>query len=117
MVRDDSSGGTGCDDAGLLVGSKTLDSLKVSLESGKEKPQLDAMKKLIGHIAKGRDASSLFPSVVKLVASPAPELKKLVYFYLERYAQEQQELALLSISTFQRGLTDHNQLIRGCALR
>ena len=65
----------------------------------------------------GRDASCLFPSVVKLVASSSPELKKLVYVYLERYAQEQQELALLSISTFQRGLTDHNQLIRGCALR
>ena len=51
-MRDDSSGGTG-DDAGLLVGSKTLESLKNSLESGKDKPQLDAMKKVIGHIAKG----------------------------------------------------------------
>ena len=58
----------------------------------------------------GRDASALFPSIVKLVASSKPELKKLVYVYLERYAQEQQELALLSISTFQRGLKDHNQV-------
>ena len=52
----------------------------------------------------------LFPSIVKLVASPKPDLKKLVYVYLERYAEEQQELALLSISTFQRGLKDHNQV-------
>ena len=52
----------------------------------------------------------LFPSIVKLVASSKPELKKLVYVYLERYAEEQQDLALLSISTFQRGLKDHNQV-------
>lgn len=31
-------------------------------------------------------------------------MKKLVYVYLVRYAEEQQDLALLSISTFQRGL-------------
>lgn len=51
-MRDDSSAGTG-DDAGLLVGSKTLETLKNALESGKEKAELDAMKKIIGHIAKG----------------------------------------------------------------
>jgi vesicle coat complex subunit len=32
------------------------------------------------------------------------EIKKLVYVYLMRYAEEQQDLALLSIATFQRGL-------------
>lgn len=32
------------------------------------------------------------------------QLKKLVYVYLVRYAEEQQDLALLSISTFQRAL-------------
>lgn len=32
------------------------------------------------------------------------QVKKLVYVYLVRYAEEQQDLALLSISTFQRGL-------------
>ena len=66
--------------------------------------------KLVKNSFLGRDASALFPSIVKLVASSKPELKKLVYVYLERYAQEQQELALLSISTFQRGLKDHNQV-------
>ncbi|XP_053768559.1 AP-3 complex subunit beta-2 isoform X4 [Desmodus rotundus] len=45
------------------------------------------------------------------------EVKKLVYVYLVRYAEEQQDLALLSISTFQRGLKDPNQLIRASALR
>lgn len=44
-------------------------------------------------------------------------MKKLVYVYLVRYAEEQQDLALLSISTFQRALKDPNQLIRASALR
>ena len=55
-------------------------------------------------IAKGKDASGLFPAVVKNVACKNIEVKKLVYVYLERYAEEQQDLALLSIATFQRGL-------------
>lgn len=40
-----------------------------------------------------------------------------MYVYLMRYAEEQQDLALLSISTFQRALKDPNQLIRASALR
>ncbi len=55
-------------------------------------------------IAKGKDASDLFPAVVKNVVSKNMEVKKLVYVYLMRYAEEQQDLALLSIATFQRGL-------------
>ena len=49
--------------------------------------------------------------------SSLPQIKKLVYVYLVRYAEEQQDLALLSISTFQKALKDPNQLIRGSALR
>ena len=55
-------------------------------------------------VAKGKDASDLFPAVVKNVVSKNIEIKKLVYVYLVRYAEEQQDLALLSISTFQRAL-------------
>lgn len=68
-------------------------------------------------VAKGRDASELFPAVVKNVVSKNIEVKKLVYVYLVRYAEDQQDLALLSISTFQRALKDPNQLIRASALR
>lgn len=55
--------------------------------------------------------------MVKNVVSKNIEVKKLVYVYLVRYAEEQQDLALLSISTFQRALKDPNQLIRASALR
>uniref|UniRef100_A0A8C9YKS0 AP-3 complex subunit beta n=1 Tax=Sander lucioperca TaxID=283035 RepID=A0A8C9YKS0_SANLU len=91
--------------------------LKEMLESNKDSLKLEAMKRVVGLIAKGKNASELFPAVVKNVASKNIELKKLVYVYLVRYAEEQQDLALLSISTFQRALKDPNQFIRGSALR
>ncbi|KAM7147788.1 AP-3 complex subunit beta-1 isoform 1-T1 [Molossus nigricans] len=96
---------------------KKNEDLKQMLESNKDSAKLDAMKRIVGMIAKGRNASELFPAVVKNVASKNIEIKKLVYVYLVRYAEEQQDLALLSISTFQRALKDPNQLIRASALR
>jgi AP-3 complex subunit beta len=74
------------------------------LDSNKENLKLEAMKRIVGMIAKGKNASDLFPAVVKNVVSKNVEIKKLVYVYLMRYAEEQQDLALLSISTFQRAL-------------
>ena len=78
--------------------------LREMLDSSKDSLKLDAMKRIIAMMAKGRDVSDLFPAVVKNVASKNIEVKKLVYVYLTRYAEEQQDLALLSISTFQRAL-------------
>ena len=51
-MRDGSSTGT-VDDAALLAGSKKLDDLRNALEGNKETAQIDAMKKVIGFIAKG----------------------------------------------------------------
>merc|ERR1711899_22434 len=96
---------------------KKHDDLRAMLDSSKESLKLEAMKRIIGMIARGRDASDLFPAVVKNVVSKNIEIKKLVYVYLTRYAEEQPDLALLSISTFQRALKDPNQLIRASALR
>ncbi|XP_029431280.1 LOW QUALITY PROTEIN: AP-3 complex subunit beta-1 [Rhinatrema bivittatum] len=96
---------------------KKNEDLKQMLESNKDSAKLDAMKRIVGWFAKGKNASELFPAVVKNVASKNIEIKKLVYVYLVRYAEEQQDLALLSISTFQRALKDPNQLIRASALR
>nr|XP_056704167.1 AP-3 complex subunit beta-1 [Euleptes europaea] len=97
--------------------TKKNEDLKQMLESSKDSAKLDAMKRIVGMIARGKNASELFPAVVKNVASKNIEIKKLVYVYLMRYAEEQQDLALLSISTFQRALKDPNQLIRASALR
>ncbi|XP_048583521.1 AP-3 complex subunit beta-2 isoform X2 [Nematostella vectensis] len=96
---------------------KRHDDLKAMLDGPKDNHKLDAMKRIISNMATGRDMSELFPAVVKNVVSKNVEVKKLVYVYLVRYAEEQQDLALLSISTFQKALKDPNQLIRASALR
>ncbi|KAI1283815.1 AP-3 complex subunit beta-2 [Halotydeus destructor] len=97
------------------------DDLKQMLESSKDGLKSEAMKRLVVMMAKGRSsdaaARELFPSVVKNVVTKNAELKKLVYLYLTRYAEQEPDLALLSISSFQRSLKDPNPLIRGCALR
>ncbi|KAM4710029.1 AP-3 complex subunit beta-1 isoform 2-T2 [Discoglossus pictus] len=112
--------GGGTTPAGLGLFSSDLkknEDLKQMLESNKDSAKLEAMKRIVGMISTGKNASELFPAVVKNVASKNLEIKKLVYVYLVRYAEEQQDLALLSISTFQRALKDPNQLIRASALR
>ncbi|KAH9491057.1 AP-3 complex subunit beta-2 [Dermatophagoides farinae] len=94
--------------------------LKQMLENSKELLKLEAMKRIITMVAKGRSAESareLFPHVVKNVVTKNTELKKLVYLYLTRYAEQEQDLALLSIATFQHALKDPNPLIRGSAIR
>ncbi|XP_076101294.1 AP-3 complex subunit beta-2-like isoform X3 [Mytilus galloprovincialis] len=96
---------------------KRHEDLKTMLDSNRDNQKLEAMKRIVGMVAKGKDASDLFPAVVKNVVCKNLEVKKLVYVYLTRYAEEQQDLALLSISTFQRALKDPNQLIRASALR
>ncbi|KAF2894564.1 hypothetical protein ILUMI_11612 [Ignelater luminosus] len=96
---------------------KKHDDLRQMLDSSRDGLKLEAMKRIIEMIAKGKDVSNLFPAVVKNVVSKNIEVKKLVYVYLVRYAEEQQDLVLLSISTFQRALKEPNQLIRAGALR
>lgn len=58
-----------------------------------------------------------FSSVVKNVASPNLGIKKLVYIYLLHYAESEPDLALLSINTIQKSLTDQNPQVRALALR
>lgn len=58
-----------------------------------------------------------FSSVVKNVASPNIEIKKLVYIYLLQYAESEPDLALLSINAIQKSLTDQNPQVRAMALR
>ncbi|KAF9545233.1 AP-3 complex subunit beta-2 [Mortierella hygrophila] len=91
--------------------------IRKNLDSKYEKEKLDGLKRLIAMISKGRDVSEFFPDVVKNVASNSLEVRKLVYIYILRYAEQEQDLALLSVNTFQKDLSDKNQLIRAMALR
>ncbi|KAJ1730553.1 AP-3 complex subunit beta [Coemansia biformis] len=87
------------------------------LSAGSDKEKLAAMKRLLAVVARGLDASEHFADVVKNVASGSLEVRRLVYIYLLRYAEQEQDLALLSVNTFQRDLADSNQVIRAMALR
>ena len=58
-----------------------------------------------------------FSAVVKNVASPNVEIKKLVYIYLLHYAESEPDLALLSINTIQKSLSDQSPQVRAMALR
>src|ERR1700753_3708032 len=58
-----------------------------------------------------------FSSVVKNVASPNLEMKKLVYIYLIHHAEVEPDLAWLSINTIQKSLSDTNPQVRALALK
>lgn len=94
-----------------------LEQIRHQLDSSSTKDKLDAMKRVIALISLGKDASTFFPEVVKNVAASSLEVKKLVYLYLVHYAEFKQDLALLSINSFQKDLSDPNQHIRALSLR
>ena len=58
-----------------------------------------------------------FSSVVKNIANPNIEVKKLVNIYVLHYAESEPDLALLSINTIQKSLSDQNPQVRAMALR
>src|SRR5690349_16540134 len=66
---------------------------------------------------RGQKTLPLFSSVVKNVASPNLEIKKLVYIYLIHHAEQEPDLALLSINTIQKSLSDTNPQVRALALK
>ena len=68
-------------------------------------------------IYQGKPCLPYFSSVVKNVASPSIEIKKLVYIYLLHYAESDPDLALLSVNAIQKSLTDQNPQVRAMALR
>lgn len=68
-------------------------------------------------MGRGQDCRSHFPSVIKNIAFNSFQVKKLVYIYLLHYADQEPDLTLLSINTFQRDLSDANPMIRTIALR
>ena len=68
-------------------------------------------------IYRGRPCLTFFSSVVKNVANPNIGIKKLVYIYLLQYAEAEPDLALLSINTIQKSLSDQSPKVRAMALR
>ena len=97
--------------------SGTAEDVRRLLDSKFPQEKLHGMKSLFGMAALNQGVTIFFPDVVKNVTVENLEVKKLVYMYLVRYAGEQPDLALLSVNSFQRDLSDSNALIRALALR
>lgn len=68
-------------------------------------------------MCKSTNSLEFFPDVIKNIASSNLQLRKLIYVYLLRYAAYEPDLALLSINTIQKSLSDRNPFIRSLAVR
>lgn len=87
------------------------------LNSRSERDVLKGLKYVISLISSGEDASQYFTDVVKNVTSSSLKIRKLVYTYLLRYADKENDVALLSINAIQKSLGDKNDQVRALAIR
>lgn len=104
-------------DARLFVTAPLDTELRNGLASSSPYTVLTAMKRVIAQMCKGVDMHQLFPDVVKVIHSPVHELRALVYCYVVQYAAACPSEALLTISAFQKDLTDESEMIRATAMR
>ncbi|OCL13474.1 ARM repeat-containing protein [Glonium stellatum] len=91
--------------------------LKKLLDSRSDRDVLEGLRKVITMTYRNQPTLPYFSSVIKNIASPSLEIKKLVYIYLLHHAEAEPDTALLSINTIQKSLTDSNPQLRALALR
>eukprot|EP00668_Euglena_longa_P042073 GGOE01055472.1.p1 GENE.GGOE01055472.1~~GGOE01055472.1.p1 ORF type:complete len:946 (+),score=260.33 GGOE01055472.1:23-2839(+) len=91
--------------------------LKEELNSESKDKQKTAIKKVIASMTVGRDVSSLFSDVTRLISTVSIDIKKLVYLYVMNTAKSQPEKAVLLAGCFVRDSQHDSPLIRGLAIR
>ncbi|QSZ34202.1 hypothetical protein DSL72_005791 [Monilinia vaccinii-corymbosi] len=91
--------------------------IKKLLDSRHDREVLEGLRKVVSMMYRSQPCLTYFSSVVKNVASPNIEIKKLVYIYLLNHAEQEPDLALLSINTIQKSLSDGNPQVRALALK
>jgi vesicle coat complex subunit len=87
------------------------------LNSKFERDILKGLKYVISLVSSGEDASQYFTDVVKNVTSSNLNIRRLVYSYLLRYAEKENDTALLSVNAIQKSLGDKNDQVRALAIR
>ncbi|EGY16751.1 beta adaptin, partial [Verticillium dahliae VdLs.17] len=99
--------------------SRPLDrnQIKKLLDSRNDREILEGLRRVISMMYRAQKTLPFFSSVVKNVASPNIEIKKLVYIYLIHHAEQEPDLALLSINTIQKSLSDTSPQVRALALK
>lgn len=105
--------------ASLAETSKELKPQEVVnlLNSKFDRDILNGLKHITSVMYSGEDASRYFTDVVKNVTSSNLSIRKLVYAYLLRYAEEDNDVALLSVNAIQKSLGDKNEQVRALAVR
>jgi AP-1 complex subunit beta-1 len=91
--------------------------LRAGLVSQYAYERKEAIQKTIMAMTLGKDVSALFPDVLKNIATPDLDQKKLVYLYLMNYAKSHPDLCILAVNTFVQDSEDPNPLIRALAIR
>eukprot|EP00760_Papus_ankaliazontas_P021081 PhM_4_TR18633/c1_g1_i1/m.80015 len=91
--------------------------IKEDLTSDDRARQKNGLMRVIAGMTVGRDMSSVFTDVTQLMATPAIDIKKLVYLYLMQYATVMPDKAVLVAGPFVKDTLHESPLIRGLALR
>ncbi|KAK7429891.1 AP-3 complex subunit beta [Neonectria magnoliae] len=104
---------------GARTSSRPLDrnQMRKLLDSRNDRDVLEGLRRVMAMMYRNHKTLPLFSNVVKNVASPNLEIKKLVYIYLIHHAEQEPDLALLSINTIQKSLSDTNPQVRALALK
>ena len=75
------------------------------------------MKKIIAYMTLGMDASPVFSEMCRASFTNDEITKKMIYFYLTTYAEDNSDLAIMAVNTFQKDCKHSSSKIRGLALR
>ncbi|KAF7543694.1 hypothetical protein G7Z17_g10533 [Cylindrodendrum hubeiense] len=105
--------------AAARTSSRPLDrnQMRKLLDSRNDRDVLEGLRRVMAMMYRNHKTLPFFSNVVKNVASPNLEIKKLVYIYLIHHAEQEPDLALLSINTIQKSLSDQNPQVRALALK
>ena len=77
----------------------------------------EVVRKIIGYMTLGMDASPVFSEMCRASFTNDEVMKKMIYFYLTTYAEDNPELTIMAINTFQKDCKHASSKIRGLALR
>lgn len=90
------------------------------LNSGNEKEIYTVLKfivRLMSTKQKCDHITELLPHIIKNVSAGNLKVRRLVYYVLLRYSEQQPDISLLSINTMQKALTSKNCVSRALAIR
>ena len=77
----------------------------------------DVVRKVIGYMTLGMDASPVFSEMCRASYLNDEVMKKMIYFYLTTYAEDNSDLAIMAVNTFQKDCKHSSSRVRGLALR